>query len=57
MDITTVDHVAAWSGDPNHSAHAIAIARTRTNATSNRRTLSFSPVHQRRTQPVPARSS
>src|ERR1035437_1351800 len=57
MDTTTVDHVAAWSGDPNHSTHAIAPVRTRTNATSNRRTLSFSPIHQRRTQPVPARSS
>src|ERR1035441_8551365 len=52
MDTTTVDHVAAWSGDPNHSTHAIAPVRTRTNATSNRRTLSFSPIHQRRTQPV-----
>ena len=57
MDTTTVDHVAAWSGDPNHSTHAIAPVRTRTNATSNRRTLSFSPVHQRRIQAVPARSS
>jgi len=57
MDTTTVDHVAAWTGDPNHSTHAIAPARTRTNATSDRRTLSLSPVHQRRTQPVPARSS
>ena len=57
MDTTTVDHVAAWSGDPNYSTHAIAPVRTRTSATSNRRTLSFSPLHQRRTQPVPARSS
>src|SRR5271166_39661 len=52
---STVDHVAAWLSDANHSIHAIAPARTRTNATSNRRTLSLSPVHQRRTQPVPAR--
>jgi hypothetical protein len=57
MHTSTVDHVAAWLADANHSIHAIAPARTRTNATSDRRTLSLSPVHQRRTQPVPARSS
>ena len=56
MDITTTDHVAAWSGDPNHSTHAIAPVRTRTNATKNRRTLSFSS-DQRRIRAVPARSS
>src|ERR1017187_8863780 len=48
MDVTTGVHVAAWSGDPNHSNHASAPVRTRTNATKNRRTLSFS-VRQRRT--------
>src|SRR5450755_1195113 len=52
-----VDHVAAWLADANHSIHASAPVRTRTNATSDRRTLSLSPVHQRRTRPVPARSS
>jgi hypothetical protein len=57
MVISTADHVAAWLADANHSIHASAPVRTRTNATSNRRTLSLSPVHQRRTQPVPARSS
>ncbi|MGD0606988.1 MAG: hypothetical protein ABSA53_25790 [Streptosporangiaceae bacterium] len=56
MDITTTDHVAAWSGDPNHSTQAIAPVRTRTNATKNRRTLSFSS-DQRRIRAVPARSS
>src|ERR1022692_1952755 len=54
---STVDHVAAWLADANHSIHASAPVRTRTNATSNRRTLSLSPVHQRRTRAVPARSS
>jgi hypothetical protein len=57
MGTSAVDHVAAWLADANHSIHAIAPARTRTNATSDRRTLSLSPVHQRRTQPLPARSS
>jgi hypothetical protein len=56
MITSTVDHVAAWLSDANHPAHTSAPVRTRTNATSNRRTLSFSPVHQR-IQPVPARSS
>jgi hypothetical protein len=55
--VSTADHVAAWLADANHSIHASAPVRTRTNATSTRRTLSLSPVHQRRTQPVPARSS
>jgi len=54
--ISTVDHVAAWLADANHPAHTSAPVRTRTNATRNRRTLSFSPVHQR-IQAVPARSS
>jgi hypothetical protein len=55
--ISTADHVAFWLADANHPAHTSAPVRTRTNATSNRRTLSFSPVHQRRIQAVPARSS
>ena len=57
MDISTGVHVAFWLADANHPAHASAPVRTRTNATSNRRRLSFSPVHQRRTRAVPARSS
>jgi hypothetical protein len=57
MAISTVDHVAAWLADANHAAHTSAPVRTRTNATANRRRLSFSPVHQRRIQAVPARSS
>src|ERR1022692_2180954 len=54
--ISTVDHVAAWLSDANPPAHTSAPVRTRTNATRNRRTLSFSP-DQRRIQAVPARSS
>jgi len=59
MDISTTDHVAAVLGETeaNHPAHTPTPVRTRTNVTSDRRTLSLSPVHQRRTQPVPARSS
>ncbi|MGC1569788.1 MAG: hypothetical protein WA794_27535 [Trebonia sp.] len=48
--------MAFWLADANHPSHASAPVRTRTNATSNRRTLSFSP-DQRRIQAVPARSS
>ena len=54
--ISTVDHVAFWLADANHPSHTSAPVRTRTNATSNRRTLNFSP-DQRRIQAVPARSS
>src|SRR5580704_11167790 len=57
MDTNTGVHVAFWLSDANHPAHTSAPVRTRPNATSNRRTLSFSPIHQRRIQAVPARSS
>src|SRR5580700_3778653 len=47
MEVITADHVAAWLGEreENHPAHTPAPVRTRTNATSDRRTLSLSPVH------------
>ena len=44
MDTSTVDHVAFWLADANHPSHTSAPVRTRTNATWNRRTLSFSSV-------------
>ena len=56
MDISTADHVAFWLADANHPSHTSAPVRTRTNATCNRRTLSFSS-DQRRIRAVPARSS
>jgi hypothetical protein len=56
MLTSTGVHVAFWLADANHPAHTSAPVRTRTNATSNRRTLGFSP-DQRRIRAVPARSS
>ena len=54
--ISIVVHVAFWLADANHPSHTSAPVRTRTNATLNRRTLSFSS-DQRRIRAVPARSS
>jgi hypothetical protein len=56
MLTSTGVHVAFWLADANHPAHTSAPVRTRTNATSNRRTLSFSS-DQGRIRAVPARSS
>src|SRR5580704_17776707 len=56
MLTSTGVHVAFWLADANHPSHTSAPVRTRTNATSNRRTLSFSS-DQRRIRAVPARSS
>ena len=56
MVTSTGVHVAFWLADANHPSHTSAPVRTRTNATRNRRTLSFSS-DQRRIRAVPARSS
>ncbi len=44
MLTSTGVHVAFWLADANHPAHTSAPARTRTNATSNRRTLRSSAL-------------